>query len=187
MCIIKYFMVKIFNGDNMINFLYLFLVYSFCGYIWEVFLYFIKTKKFVNRGELYGPWIFVYGLGGVIISYVLGGINSYFLIFIYSVILCGILEYLVSLIEEIYMRRRWWNYSNMFLNINGRVCFISLISFGFLGLFIRFIVSSFLLNLFDYTIFFKVIICLLFVLFLIDLVYSIVIPHDGENISIFID
>ena len=37
------------------------------GYLWEVLLYILKDKGFINRGELRGPWIFVYGLGGVII------------------------------------------------------------------------------------------------------------------------
>ena len=28
----------------------LFFFYSFCGYCWEVFLYIVKERRFVNRG-----------------------------------------------------------------------------------------------------------------------------------------
>ena len=103
----------------MIRFIYLFLIYSFMGYLWEVLLYILKDKGFINRGELRGPWIFVYGLGGVIISYIISNYDDFFIVFIMSILLCGVLEYTVSLIEEIVFKRRWWDYSHMFMNING--------------------------------------------------------------------
>lgn len=33
----------------------LFFLYSFCGWCWEVFLYLVKERRFVNRGFLFGP------------------------------------------------------------------------------------------------------------------------------------
>ena len=35
----------------------------------------------------------------------------------------GVTEYLVSLIGEYVLNVNWWDYSDRFLNINGRVCF----------------------------------------------------------------
>lgn len=39
-----------------------------CGWLWEVLLFLIKEKQFVNRGFLYGPWLPVYGAGAVLLS-----------------------------------------------------------------------------------------------------------------------
>ena len=43
----------------------LFFFYSFCGYCWEVFLYIVKERRFVNRGFLFGPILPIYGFGAV--------------------------------------------------------------------------------------------------------------------------
>ena len=168
----------------MIRFIYLFLIYSFMGYLWEVLLYILKDKGFINRGELRGPWIFVYGLGGVIISYIISNYDDFFMVFIMSILFCGALEYIVSLIEEIVFKRRWWDYSHMFMNINGRVCFISLLSFGFLGIVIAKYLTPFFNTLFYNSVVFNSIVVGIFALFLNDFIYSCLVPHDGKYISI---
>ena len=43
----------------------LFFLYSFCGWCWEVFLYLVKERRFVNRGFLFGPILPIYGFGAV--------------------------------------------------------------------------------------------------------------------------
>ena len=120
----------------MIRLIYLFLIYSFMGYLWEVLLYILKDKGFINRGELRGPWIFVYGLGGVIISYIISNYDDFFIVFIMSILLCGILEYTVSLIEEIIFKRRWWDYFFIFFIFNFLFYFLIFLFFVFFFFFI---------------------------------------------------
>lgn len=168
----------------MIKLIYFFLIYSFMGYLWEVLLYILKDKGFINRGELRGPWIFVYGLGGIIISYIISYFDNIFLVFFMSVLLCGVLEYVVSLMEEVIFKRRWWDYSHMLFNINGRVCLISLLSFGFLGIVVAKYLTPFFNTLFYNSILFNSMVISIFSLFLIDFIYSCLVPHEGKYISI---
>ena len=43
----------------------LFFLLSFFGWLWEVGIYLVKDGEFVNRGVLFGPWLPVYGCGGI--------------------------------------------------------------------------------------------------------------------------
>lgn len=42
-----------------------FFMYSFAGWCWEVLLYLVRQKKFVNRGFLTGPILPIYGFGAL--------------------------------------------------------------------------------------------------------------------------
>lgn len=105
-----------------------FIIYAFFGYICEVIYVAICTKKITNRGFLYGPLVPIYGFGavGIILSlswcYNLGEWYSIILVFVLGFLLTSILEYFVSWIMEIIFHMRWWDYSDKFLNIKGRVC-----------------------------------------------------------------
>ena len=46
----------------------LFFIYSFLGWVYESIYCTIKTRRWQNRGFLYGPIIPIYGFGAVIIS-----------------------------------------------------------------------------------------------------------------------
>ena len=45
----------------------LFITFCFVGWSWEVALHFMQTGQFANRGTLHGPWLPIYGAGGVIV------------------------------------------------------------------------------------------------------------------------
>lgn len=167
-----------------LEFIFIFLLFSFIGYVWEVFLYVVKFGKFVNRGNLHGPWLIVYGLGGLFIYYVLMNLKcNYLELFIFGIFGCGIIEYGVSVIEEMIWKKRWWDYSNKFLNINGRVCFVSLFFFGLCSvLFVKFV--CYYIGLFIFNKYF--VICL-FLMFIVDFVYSLYKPNVGENVCIDVD
>ncbi len=162
------------------EFIFIFLLFCFIGYLWEVILYFIRLGKFVNRGNLYGPWLIVYGFGGLFINYVMRLFNNLNLIvlFIIGLIGCGCIEYFISFVEEKIWKKRWWDYSDKFLNINGRVCFASLFFFGWCSLLF--------VKLLD-----KVSLCfnsssiiIMFILFVLDFIYSLSRPNVGENICV---
>ena len=113
----------------------LFLIYSFSGWIIEVIVEFIYSRKLINRGFLIGPVCPVYGFGAVFITLLLSHYsNDYFAMFGLSFIICGALEYFTSYILEKIFNARWWDYSNEKFNIKGRICLENLIWFGIAGI-----------------------------------------------------
>ena len=88
----------------------LFLIYSFVGWAIEVVVTFNKDKKFVNRGFLLGPYCPIYGFSSIImILYLSRYRNSFVTVFLLAVVVCSIMEYLVSYIMEnavLVLRRR---------------------------------------------------------------------------------
>lgn len=122
-----------------------FFLYSVIGYICETTYCSIPAKHFINRGFLHGPYIPVYGFGGLIILKVL---NSFYstpiLVFLGGLILTSILEYFTSWILEISFNTKLWDYSKKILNINGRVCLKNSFLFGIMGLGLTYIINPFL-------------------------------------------
>ena len=115
-----------------IYFLY-FAIYSIIGWMLEVIYTLITKKKFVNRGFLIGPYCPIYGSGLLVILF-LYDIEIHFIFkFLIIAVLCSVLEYITSYIMEKIFNARWWDYTNDFLNINGRVCLETFIEFGLAG------------------------------------------------------
>ena len=56
-----------------------------------------------------------------------------FAVFVGSSIIGAIAEYLMSYICELYFHFKWWDYSNLLLNVNGRTCLYFILIWGFLG------------------------------------------------------
>ena len=54
-------------------------------------------------------------------------------LFFSSIALFSVLEYFTSFIMEKLFHARWWDYSYMHFNINGRICLETMIPFGLLG------------------------------------------------------
>lgn len=125
----------------------LFMIYSVAGWCMEVICKLIVLKKFVNRGFLIGPYCPIYGYGALLITFLLSKYtDDPIVLFIMAIVVCGTLEYLTSYFMEKIFKARWWDYSNRKFNLNGRVCFGTIIPFGILGLFIMYISNPFLLS-----------------------------------------
>lgn len=134
-----------------INFLYFF-IYSVLGWIVETLYCRSKYGKWTNRGFLFGPYCPIYGFGALIVIYSLGFfISSPIQVFILAMIATAILEYLTSFILEKIFNAKWWDYSNMKFNINGRICLLNTLEFGILSLIIIYgihpLISTFILRL----------------------------------------
>ncbi len=62
--------------------------------------------------------------------------------FFWIIILCGFVEYFTGLYLELtHDGRRWWDYSDYFLNLHGRICAEGLLVFGIGGLLIVYFVA----------------------------------------------
>lgn len=131
------------------NFCYLFIiffVYAFIGYVSEVINISILEKRLVlSRGFLIGPYIPIFGVGGIFMTLFLNRYsNDIFVLFITSMCSCLIIEYLCSLFLEKLFNLRWWDYSNMKFNLDGRICLENGILFGIAGVLVIKILYPFL-------------------------------------------
>ena len=115
-----------------------FIIYSVVGYVIETIFGIITKGTWESRQSfLYGPFCAIYGLGAaVMIIFLHKYSKKYTRLFIGGFIVGSIVEYLVSWIGEILLGVKWWDYSDMPLNINGRICVYFSIFWGFLALYL---------------------------------------------------
>ena len=115
-----------------------FIIYSILGFIIET-LFGLVTKGVIESRQsfLYGPFCAIYGLGAVIMIGMLQYFNkNNFSLFFGGFLIGSVVEYLVSLFGEMMLHVKWWDYSNMPLNINGRICVYFSIFWGALAIFL---------------------------------------------------
>lgn len=102
--------------------LFLFTALSFLGWLMEVLTGLITEGTFTDPSPLIGPWLPLYGLYGIIIHLAAKHLHKTpVLAFIFNLIVYTILEYLSGWLIETLFGYRWQDYSEFFLNINGRV------------------------------------------------------------------
>ena len=163
-----------------------FISFSFIGWFWEVFYHFINHGTFVNRGTMHGPWLPIYGWGGVLILFLLKKYRDKpFKLFISSTILCGIIEYITAWYLETFNNLKYWDYTGYFLNLHGRICLEGLLLFGIGGCGFVYLLAPLLDNLYKkIKPKIKTILCIILILlFSIDFIYSSIVPNTGKGIS----
>lgn len=115
----------------MYYFVLYFFVYGFLGWCTEVAFAACKEKRFVNRGFLNGPICPIYGIGvGVVVQFLSPYKENLVLLYVTSVVLVTTLEWLTGFILEKIFHNKWWDYSNMPLNLNGYVCLLFSLIWG---------------------------------------------------------
>ena len=108
---------------NFYELVWIFIIYAFIGWGAEVSFAAVDNGKFVNRGFLNGPYCPIYGCGVVIVVAVLTPIKeSLFILFLGSMLLTTVLEFLTGFILEKVFHNKWWDYSDKPFNIMGYVC-----------------------------------------------------------------
>ena len=113
----------------------LFFIGSVFGCIVETIYAFIKYGSFqIRQGLIYGPFIPIYGLGTILFYIILLITKKPINVFIISIIMGGLLELICSIIQEKAFGSVSWDYSNTFLNINGRTNLQYSLYWGFIGL-----------------------------------------------------
>ena len=126
------------NGISIWRILAYFIIYSIAGYIIETLYGMITKGVWESRQSfLYGPFCGIYGLGAVVMILCLHKFpKKYNVLFIGGFIVGSIVEYAISLFGEVVLGVKWWDYSNMPLNINGRICVYFSVFWGFLGMYL---------------------------------------------------
>ena len=101
--------------------LWLFLLYSFLGWILETITAAVKNHYFTNRGLVNLPFCILYGSAAIFITTFTWELDGIWL-YIGSVILATVFEWTAGhFIEKLY-HERWWNYSDMRFHLDGYIC-----------------------------------------------------------------
>ncbi|MBO5209694.1 MAG: putative ABC transporter permease [Lachnospiraceae bacterium] len=113
--------------------LWLFFCYSFIGWILETVMAAVKQKQFVNRGAVNTPFCALYGMTAVAITIFGQDLHGGWL-FVGSVIVATLFEWIAGhLVERIY-HERWWDYSQVKWNLDDYVCLPASVAWGVLAL-----------------------------------------------------
>lgn len=128
-----------------------FIIYSFLGFIVET-IFGMLTKGVIEsrRSCFYGPFCCIYGLGAAIM---IPGLQKFkhsnWTLFIAGAIEGSAVEYVVSLIGELIFQIKWWDYSNMPFNINGRICILFTVFWGVLALGLMRLINPYIERMID--------------------------------------
>lgn len=114
--------------DVIINYVFMFFVFSAIGWAIECTYRSLGEKKIINSGFLYGPMCPIYGTGCLVFELILVPLSEpiekrLIPVLLLGMVLADIVEYATSYIMEKLFNARWWDYSNNFLNLHGRICF----------------------------------------------------------------
>ena len=169
--------------DKLSSYFLMFIIYAFLGYLCEVIYVFLITKRLTNRGYLYGPLVPIYAFGALFIIIPLNEFefgkfitDRWYLVLLIGLLIPSLLEYLTSYAMEKIFKMRWWDYSDKFLNINGRIClrnslmFMGLVMLVVYGLnppftkLVKYIVDIDVLN--------YILCSLLFIALVVDIIFS---------------
>ncbi len=108
-----------------------FVIFSVIGWIFESAICSpIGRHQLENRGFLIGPWCPIYGFGVIGCYLLFGRLRSMLLLIVLSAVFCCALEFATSYVMEKWLNRRWWDYSGMPWNLNGRICLYGAVLFG---------------------------------------------------------
>ncbi|MBQ9020252.1 putative ABC transporter permease [Candidatus Saccharibacteria bacterium] len=120
----------------------LFIIGCLFGYFYEVILIFgVHLMQdgtiFIERrsGVIYGPFSVIYGAGAVLMAAVLAERKyKWWQLFLYGGLLCCVCEYLLGWLQEVFTGTMSWDYSDHFLNINGRTSPLVFVIWGLVSM-----------------------------------------------------
>jgi uncharacterized protein len=142
------------DGMNLEKLLFFFFLFSFFGWVFELFLEVLAGRGFVNRGFFYGPVVPIYAAGfffAYALCYPLR--DSPVLVFFTSMIACTALEYVTGWILEKFLHVRAWDYDihplTFWCNYKKRIALTASLSFGVFTLGTIYVLWDTLLNLTD--------------------------------------
>ena len=113
-----------------------FVFYSFIGYLLETGFGLISKGVIESRQSfLFGPFCAIYGIGAILMIITLNKFKDRpVLLFFGGVVVGSVAEYGMSFVCEKVFHFIWWDYSDYFLNINGRVCLYFSVMWGALAI-----------------------------------------------------
>lgn len=159
----------------------LFIAYGIIGYFLEVITTSLEQKKInLTRGFLVGPIVPIYGVGSLLITLFLSTYrNDLVVLFVMSLVLCSVVEFTTSYIMEKAFKLRWWDYSHMKYNLDGRICLLNAVLFGIGGVLVVKYVNNILFIIINSmtSIVFNILFYILLIIFITDLVVTLIVMN----------
>ena len=119
-----------------IQWLFFFYFYCFFGWVFESTYGSIKSRHFVNRGFMRGPFLPIYGSGAIMMLVVsMPFQDNLILTYLAGCVGATLLELVTGMTMEALFKVRYWDYSNQKFNYKGHICLSSTIAWGFLTIF----------------------------------------------------
>lgn len=128
---------KFAEGYNPYKIFWIFLMGGFFGAVIEIIFCKITTGEWISRSSLlYGQFSIVWGLGIVAFTVTFHRLQNKrdLYIFIIGTLLGGIYEYICSLVIEMVLGVRFWDYSAHHFNLNGRINLLYCFFWGIIAL-----------------------------------------------------
>ncbi len=180
-------------GVSIINFLYLMaaniVIVAIIGFIYEEIFYRIDLKKWVKRGSTYGPWIPIYGVGGLLLSLIVYHFRAHWIVvFLLSCLITGAIEFVGGWAILKLTGKRLWDYNTEIWNwgnIGGFICARSVILFGVGGLLVVYVIFPIVLRLYGspHGTAWKVVFLVLFILFIADIILHRMLGGETHRVS----
>lgn len=164
----------------------MFYIFAFTGWIWEVLLHVYMDHAFINRGVMLGPWLPIYGTGGLLILLFLrrfaANPRKFFLMIM---LISGVMEYVTASFLEYAFHAKWWDYSDMLFQIHGKVSLAGLLIFGVGGCILYYRLAPWIdRKLSGLSLYTKRGLCIVLTLvFVFDMIYSAFNPNAGRGIT----
>lgn len=161
---------------SFVQWLAFFYIYCFIGWCIESTIVSVESKKFVNRGFLRITMLPLYGFGALSILFAsLPFKDNPTLAYISAALSCTLLEYITGVVMEAIFKVKYWDYSSMKYNLNGKICLTASFFWGFLSLFMTYqlhdFVSKRILKIPDKAL--QITVLIVSVIFIADVIYSI--------------
>ena len=116
---------------TVVQWLFFFYFYCFAGWCIESSYVSIRTKKLTNRGFMRGPFLPLYGSGGIMMLVVsMPFQDSIIKTYLAGCVGATVLEYITGVTMEALFKVRYWDYSNQKFNFQGHICLKTTLSWG---------------------------------------------------------
>lgn len=120
--------------NYIIKIFWIFIIGSVFGFFAEMLYALVYTRTIeIRHGLIYGPFIQIYGMGAVAYYILISKIQDPKKAFFSGIIMGSILEYLCSFFQEIFFGTISWDYSDLFMNLNGRTSLLYGIYWGIIA------------------------------------------------------
>lgn len=126
-------------GKKIINYIikifWIFVIGSVFGFFAEMLYALVYTRALeIRQGLIYGPFIQIYGIGAVAYYILISKVKEPKRAFFWGMIMGGILEYFCSFFQEIFFGTISWDYSDLFMNLNGRTSLLYCVYWGIIAI-----------------------------------------------------
>ncbi|MEQ2525917.1 putative ABC transporter permease [Bacillaceae bacterium CLA-AA-H227] len=102
--------------------IYYFTLYSLFGWVLENVHSFFTRGIFLKPNFLRGPFKPMYGFAPVLLAYIISPQTNWALALFLCFLIPTVIEYVSGLFLERLSQKKWWDYSEIRLNIQGHIC-----------------------------------------------------------------